>query len=239
MANLIKILQLYPQELNVYGDNGNLLVLQKRLQWRGFRVKIIKHEVGDKLTTKPDIILSGGGQDSNQDKIKADLLAIAPKLKEWVNAGTPTLLICGSYQLFGQYYQTGDGQKIAGTGILDLYTIAGKKRLIGNTIIDSKKFGQIVAYENHSGLTYLGPKLKPLGQIIKGAGNNNRDGLEGVFYKNLIGTYAHGPILAKNPQIADFLIKAALKNRKLPTKLTKLDDHLATEASVQASQRPR
>ncbi len=239
MANLIKILQLYPKELNVYGDDGNLLVLEKRLRWRGFRVKIIKHQVGDKMTIKPDIIVSGGGQDSNQDKIKADLLDNAKQLKEWIEQKTPTLLVCGSYQLFGQFYQTADGTRIDGANILDLHTIAGHKRHIGNTIIDSSKLGRIVAYENHSGLTYLGPKLKPLGKVIRGAGNNNCDEQEGVLYKNLIGTYAHGPILAKNPQVADFLIKAALKNRKLSTRLSKLDDSFALAAKKQASSRPR
>ncbi len=239
MANLIKIIQLYPKELNVYGDNGNLLVLKRRLEWRGFKVKIIKHQVGDKLTTKPDIIVSGGGQDSNQEKIKDDLIANAPKLKRWIEQDTPTLLICGSYQLFGNFYQTGDGQKITGAKILDLHTIAGKQRFIGNTIINSKKFGLIAAYENHSGLTYLSKKMKPLGLIVKGAGNNNQNGTEGVLYKNLIGTYAHGPILAKNPKIADFLIKAALKNKNLPTKLKKLDDSLELAAQNQAKNRPR
>ena len=151
----LTILQLYPNELNVYGDNGNLLCLAKRLQWREIDYLVIKHNIGDKLTTKPDIILGGGGQDSDQAKIADDFALITPKLKKWVEADVPTLLICGAYQLFGAYFKTEAGECIAGADILPLYTKADKQRSIGNVVISSPKFGRIVGYENHSGQTFL------------------------------------------------------------------------------------
>ena len=240
MEDSIKILQLYPDELNVYGDDGNILALKKRLEWRGFKAEIIKHNVNDDLNVVPDIIVSGGGQDSNQDNIKNDFLRIALKLKNFIENSTPTLLICGSYQLFGKYFQTQEGKKIEGINILDIYTIAGKKRLIGNTVFQTEIAGEIIGYENHSGLTYLGENVKPLGVISKGGGNNGKDNTEGVIYKNLIGTYAHGPVLPKNPRLADFLIEKALQ-KKLGSdfRLSELNDDIENQAHLQSSNRPR
>lgn len=235
----LTILQLYPNELNVYGDNGNLLCLTKRLKWRGIDYRVVKHNVGDQLTTKPDIILGGGGQDSNQAKITADFATITPKLQKWVEAGVPTLLICGAYQLFGEYFITEAGQQIPGAGILPLFTKAGKRRLIGNVVLSSPQFGRIVGYENHSGQTFIGEELRPLGTVIKGDGNNLRDRHEGVFYHNLIGSYCHGPILPKNPRLADFLISQALKNRGQNGRLRPLDDELEFQTAEQAANRPR
>ena len=235
----ITILQLYPNELNVYGDNGNILCLEKRLEWRGIVAEIITHNIGDKFDYQPDIMISGGGQDSNQTKIGDDLLKNAKKIAQLVERGVPTLLICGSYQLFGQYFETEAGEEITGAAILELFTRAEEQRLIGNIVINSPKFGQIVGYENHSGQTFLGRRLQPLGTVVKGVGNNLLDNHEGVLYKNLIGTYCHGPILPKNPKIADFLIKQALKNRGERADLQPLDDSLEREAFLQASQRPR
>lgn len=239
MPSKLTILQLYPQELNVYGDNGNLLCLKKRLEWRNIPYRVVEHNVGSELKKYPDIILSGGGQDSNQAKIAQDFAKIAPKLRKCVELGVPTLLVCGSYQLFGQYFKTETGQQIAGAKILDLFTEASQQRLIGNIVINSPKFGRIIGYENHSGQTFLGHELEPLGAVIIGTGNNARDKHEGVFYKNLIGTYCHGPLLPKNPRIADFLISQALKNRGENGRLKPLDDQLEFEAAEQASQRPR
>ena len=235
----LTILQLYPNELNVYGDNGNLICLTKRLQWREIDYRVIKHNVGDTLTTKPDIILGGGGQDSNQVKIADDFALITPKLKKWVEADVPTLLICGAYQLFGEYFKTEAGERIAGADILPIYTKADKQRSIGNVVISSPKFGRIVGYENHSGQTFLEEDLQPLGTVIVGDGNNRRDNHEGVFYHNLIGTYCHGPILPKNPRLADFLISQALKNRGENGRLRPLDDSLELQAAEQAAHRPR
>ena len=240
MIEAIKILQLYPEDLNVYGDNGNLLTLVKRLEWRGHKTEVIKYNLGDILPEKVDIILAGGGQDSSQAKIQDDFIKIAPTLKKFVEANVPTLLICGSYQMFGKYFQTTAGEKILGANILDLHTTAGKKRLIGNLVVSSPVFGEIVGYENHSGQTYLGKNLQPLGKVLKGAGNNGKDNFEGVFYKNLIGTYCHGPVLAKNPNLADFIIEKALDNvTGRSDNLPPLDDATENEAHRQSANRPR
>ena len=235
----LTILQLYPNELNVYGDNGNLLCLTRRLEWRDIDYRVVKYNLGDKLTTKPDIILGGGGQDSNQAKIATDLIAITPRLKKWIEAGVPTLVICGAYQLFGEEFITETGDRIPGAGILPLRTKASQQRSIGNLVVTSSKFGRIVGYENHSGQTFLKDDLQPLGVAIKGDGNNRRDHHEGIIYHNLVGSYCHGPILPKNPRLADFLISQALKNRGENGRLWPLDDKLELQASEQATNRPR
>ena len=240
MANTITILHLYPREMNLYGDHGNILALVKRCEWRGIKTKVIEHEPGQAIPKNVDIIFGGGGQDSGQNKIEADLKKIAPELKKLVEAGTPTLVICGLYQLFGKYFLTQDEHRIEGIGILKLSTTAGPERLIGNIVIKSNQFGQIVGYENHSGLTTLEDKSQALGEVVSGAGNNGEDQTEGCFYKNCIGTYLHGPILPKNPKVADFLIETALK-RQNPKfdKLAELDDSIEKAAHRSAANRPR
>ena len=206
---IIRILHLYPREMNLYGDHGNVLALRRRCEWRGIDVEVISHEPGDLLPEDIDIIFGGGGQDSGQGVIEEDLARIAPYLKDKIENNTPALLICGLYQLFGNSFETFEGKFIQGMGILDIKTIGADKRLIGNITIDSPEFGTIVGYENHSGLTYLGPEMKPFGTVVSGAGNNGKDMTEGVIYHNCIATYLHGPILPKNPVIADFMISKA------------------------------
>lgn len=226
--------------MNLYGDHGNILALKRRCEWRGIKVNIIAHEPGDELPEKIDIIFGGGGQDSGQSKIEEDLQRIAPRLKELVENNTPTLVICGLYQLFGKYFETSEGQKIQGTGILNLTTTAGPTRLIGNITINTPEFGEVVGYENHSGLTYLGEGVHAFGTIISGAGNNGEDMTEGAKYKNCIGTYLHGPILPKNPRVTDFLIMKAIEvsTGKLK-KLEILNDRIEQRAHKVATTRPR
>jgi CobQ-like glutamine amidotransferase family enzyme len=235
----INILHLYPKEMNLYGDHGNILALTRRLEWRGYKTNIIHYEPGMEIPKDVDIIFGGGGQDSGQGKIEKDLKKIAKVLKEKIEAGVPTLLICGLYQLMGKYFETAEGQRIEGTGVLDLYTKAGPTRLIGNIVIDSEEFGEVVGYENHSGLTYLGEGLKPFGEVKIGDGNNDKDSGEGVRYKNCIGTYLHGPILPKNPKVTDFLIKTALRNKGESIDLKPLDDAVENKAHKVAASRPR
>lgn len=226
--------------MNLYGDHGNILTLKKRCEWRGISVKIINYESGDKLPLKPDIIFGGGGQDSGQTQITSGLHAIGDRLKDLVEQGTPTLTICGLYQLFGNYFRTVDDNILDGISIFDAQTTAGPTRLIGNIVIKSPKFGEILGYENHSGLTTLNNNLTPLGQVIKGAGNNGTDQTEGAFYKNAIGTYLHGPILPKNPHLADFLIQTALERKYgAPQALAKLNDQLENQTRRAAATRPR
>ena len=226
--------------MNLYGDHGNILAIKRRCEWRGIKTNIIHYEPGDKFPDDVDIIFGGGGQDSGQSKIEADLQKIAPKLKNLVESGTPTLVICGLYQLFGNYFETSEGQKIEGTKIIDVKTVAGPTRLIGNITINTPEFGEVVGYENHSGLTYLGEGIQAFGTVISGAGNNGNDMTEGVKYHNCICTYLHGPILPKNPRITDFLILKALENKTGKTqKLEVLNDRIEQRAHKVAASRPR
>ena len=235
----LKILHLYPKEMNLYGDHGNVLALVKRCEWRGIKTEVIEHEPGEPIPDDIDIIFGGGGQDFEQNKIEKDLHDIAPKLKQYVEAGTPTLLICGLYQLFGNYFETAEGQKIQGIGVLDFSTKAGPERLIGNIVINTPDFGEVVGYENHSGLTTLGKDLSAFGTVIKGYGNNGKDEIEGVHYKNCIGTYLHGPVLPKNPRVADYLILKAIQRHEPKAKLERLNDSIENRAHKVATTRPQ
>ncbi len=233
---MITILHLYPNHLNTYGDTGNILALKKRLAWRGIDYTVIEHNPDDVFDYTPDIIFGGGGQDSNQSLIEDDFKKNADKIKQLIEDGTPTLAICGSYQMLGKYFQTKQGKKIEGTGALALHTEAGDKRLIGNIVIETERFGTVVGYENHSGQTYI-ENLKPFGKVTKGYGNTETSAYEGVFYKNTIGTYLHGPILPKNPKVTDFLIETALKRQGVTAPLKALDDTVEDAARAQAKLR--
>jgi CobQ-like glutamine amidotransferase family enzyme len=240
----ISILHLYPREMNLYGDHGNVLTIQKRCEWRGIDCQILTYEPGDdpKVIQQADIIFGGGGQDSGQALIEDDLRAIGPVIAKQVEGGAPTLVVCGLYQLFGKFFQTVDDDHIDGIGVFDIETYGGTERLIGNIIEQSDRFGEIVGYENHSGQTKLcSSALKPLGLVTLGAGNDADSKQEGVIYKNAIGTYLHGPILPNNPAIADFLIYTAL-HRKYPSQntiLDPLDDSIADLARTVHISRPR
>lgn len=236
----ITLLQLYPKEMNIYGDWGNALTLIRRFEAYGFDVIIKEHHPGAQFPSDVDIIVGGGGQDSGQDKIKNDLLKIGPTLQKLADDDVPMLMICGLYQLFGRFFKTSTGHTIEGIGIFKAETLAGPERLIGNIVTNSEEFGDIIGYENHSGLTYLDKDQPALGKVIKGAGNNGKDGTEGAIYRNVIGSYLHGSLLPKNPALADFLITQAI-TRKFdaftPTK--PLDDSLADQARNIAVKRPR
>lgn len=235
----ITVLQLYPGDMNIYGDHGNLQVLVRRLEWYGYEPKVIAYNVGDKLPREVDIVIGGGGQDSGQTKIHADLLKIGPTLKKWADVGTPMLMVCGLYQLFGHFFRTLNNVTLEGIGVLDVKTYGTNERLIGNIITNSNVFGDIIGYENHSGQTFLGEAAKPFATVIKGAGNNSKDGHEGAVYKNVIGTYMHGALLPKNPAVADFLIKTAVKRRYGTFSEDLIDDMFADLAREVARERPR
>jgi CobQ-like glutamine amidotransferase family enzyme len=240
MKKVLKIMVLYPEEMNIYGDHGNLLALKYRAERHGFSVKEIPYEPGKKFDSTADIILGGGGQDSGQNLIMDDLAKIAPKLRKLAENGTPMLVICGLYQLFGHYFKTQTGEELPGIGIFDAYTEAGPRRLIGNIITESDEFGLLIGYENHSGLTYLNHGQAALARIKKGAGNNGRDGVEGARTNNVFGSYLHGPILPKNPRLADELIRlAAIKKYGEFTLEGKIDDSIANKARKIARHRPR
>ncbi len=196
--------------MNIYGDNGNVLVLKKRLQWMGYKVEVYGVGIGDKIPTKTSIIIGGGGQDAGQNDIAKDLL-IAKKqtLKDMADNGVSMLMICGLYQLFGHYFKTSNNIEIPGIGILDAHTVAGPTRIIGNVVVDSKRYGKVIGYENHSGRTYLNKGTANIGLVPVGQGNNGEDNSEGCLYKNVIGSYLHGPILSKNNKLTNHIIETA------------------------------
>jgi hypothetical protein len=210
----IKIAHLYPNELNLYGDSGNVLCLYNRLVWRGYSVSVEHIGIDDKLNDF-DILFIGGGQDREMKIIQRDVRRKADMISYCVEQGKVVLAICGGYQLLGETYKTYDGDEIKLTGALPFYTIGSDDRMIGNFVYQTD-FGNVVGFENHSGKTYLTKQLKPLGKIITGFGNNGVDGGEGVLYKNTFGTYAHGPVLPKNPAFADEIISRALKTDLQP-----------------------
>lgn len=235
----INILQLYPQDMNIYGDSGNVLALTRRLGKYGYTPVVKSYNPGDAWPEDIDIVIGGGGQDSGQLRVQEDLQKIKPQLFELAEKNTPMLVICGLYQLFGHYFKTREGQTIEGIGLLDITTIGGDERLVGNIITESKEFGEIIGYENHSGQTYLGKDAKALAEVRIGSGNNNQDSHEGARWRNVIGSYLHGSLLPKNPQITDFLISRAVKNRYNESLDIKLDDSLIEKARQQSMGRPR
>ena len=227
---------LYPELMSTYGDRGNIIALSKRCQWRNIDVQVKRLDVGFdyKELSTCDILFMGGAQDTQQEIVSRDFSTKKKELlRDLVEKGTPGLYICGAYQFLGKYYKELNGNKIPGLSILDLYTEnpgESKKRLIGNIIIDSS-LGKLIGFENHGGRTYLGKNIKPLGRVLKGFGNNGEDGTEGAIYKNSVGCYLHGPILPKNPKLADFLIKKALERKyKKEIELEELDDSIENKA---------
>ncbi|HET8884072.1 MAG TPA: glutamine amidotransferase [Candidatus Saccharimonadales bacterium] len=235
----ITLLQLYPRDMNIYGDWGNVLVLKRRLEWHGYSVNLTEYNPGDSFPDNVDLIVGGGGQDSGQDIIQKDLLKIGNRLRDLANDGMPMLMVCGLYQMFGRFFKTQDGHIIKGIGLLDIETHAGPERLTGNITTESEQFGQIIGYENHSGQTFLGPTATPLGKVVKGAGNNGQDDSEGVRYHNVIASYMHGSMLPKNPAIADFLIEQAVIRKYGDFTPTVIDDRFAERARTVALKRPR
>ena len=246
-AQPLRIVQLYPAEMNIYGDHGNAAVLVHRGGLYGFEVSLRPYEPGDdrSVLESADLLLGGGGQDSGQVPVAEDLRQVGSLLRDRAEAGVPMLMVCGMYQLFGHEFRTNEGAVLAGIGLFDAVTVGGPKRLIGNTVIDTE-WGRVVGYENHSGLTTLGAAQQPFGRVVSGAGNNGTDGAEGARTNAVIGTYLHGPVLPKNPALADALLLAAAQLRCDLTELQPVDpsrlahlDTLATQARTVAASRPR
>lgn len=235
----LKIVQLYPRDMNIYGDWGNTLSLSRRARAHGYDVEIIDHNPGDTFPEDADIIIGGGGQDSGQSIIQEDLHTIKNTLITLAENGTPMLLICGLYQLFGKEFKTIGGETLQGIGIFNATTIGGEERLIGNITEESEEFGTIIGFENHSGLTTLHGDTKPLAVTQKGQGNNLEDGTEGARHKNVIGTYLHGSLLPKNPKISDFLIQKAAEKKYGSFTPATIDDSLVEKARTSAMNRPR
>jgi len=238
MNKLVTIAHLYPGEMNIYGDMGNIITLRKRLEWRGYEVVLRRLEAGKAFDwDKVDLVFGGGGQDSGQLIAGPDLIRHSDDLTGLSRAGVPMLVVCGLYQLFGRGFTTIEGQELPGIGIFRADTVGSARRMTGNILIDTQ-FGRLVGFENHSGQTELDSDQAPLGRVLKGFGNNEGRRDEGAVSGNTIGTYLHGPILPKNPTLADYLILAALKRRWNVTELAPLDNSLERKAFEVAVGRP-
>lgn len=227
----LNICHLYPDVLNLYGDRGNVLTMKKRLEWRGVGCNVNELPLGERRPLgKYDLFFIGGGQDFEQSLLLDDLRAgKGADLRAAVEDGKAFLCVCGGYQLMGHSYETHEGERFEFLGALDLVTTGAKERLIGNFAFDTE-FGPVVGFENHSGRTKLGPGVQPLGQVIVGYGNNGEDGTEGARYKNVFGTYSHGPVLPKNPELCDGILTAALVRKYGSVTLEPLPDKSEREA---------
>jgi CobQ-like glutamine amidotransferase family enzyme len=232
---VLKIGHLYPTLMSVAADRGNLFSIQKRCQWRGIATEV--EQIFVKQTpdfTRYDIILIHGAADREMEIASRDIQLKASSLHEAAEAGTVFLSVCAGFQLLGHYYKPFQGPELKGVGLLDLYTEGGSTRFMTHMALecDFAETGKkvLVGYENHSGRTYLGPKAQPLGKVLAGWGNNGKDGYEGAQYKNVFGTYLHGPVLPKNPWFTDLLIQRALERRYGKVGLETLEDSIENEA---------
>lgn len=229
----LTIVHLFPELLNLYGDGGNVIALTRRLQWRGLPVEVREIGMGDAMDfSQADIVFIGGGADREQMIVKDAMVARKSELSAYVADGGVLLAVCGGYQFLGHSYAM-DDVVVEGLGVIDMETVRGEGRLIGNAVIQSDICdAPIVGFENHGGRTTLGPDAKPLGRVLgKTFGNNGEDGFEGVHQGNLIGTYLHGPLLPKNPQVADYLIARAFDRRGDALELAPLDDAIELGAN--------
>lgn len=254
----LNICHLYPDLMDTYGDKGNIVALSKRCLWRRIKTTLTAVSVGEKLDPqKFDIYFFGGGQDRQQIIVGRDLKNKAKYLKIAAQSGAVILSICGGYQLLQNYFKTLDGEVIEGVGLFDAYTIGSNQRMIQNLLVqlnpnlqsqiktvyrsENRKLptANLIGFENHSGKTYLGKNLQPLGTVIKGSGNNGEDKTEGAVYKNAFGCYLHGSLLPKNPHFADLLIAKALERRYGKIELKPLDDYFEWQAHRSATQKAR
>lgn len=236
---------LYPKLMSTYGDRGNVTVLEKRSNWRKIETEIRSIDSSSSVSdlSSCDLLMMGGAQDTQQEIVARDLIKKKTTFKKMIEDGIPGLYICGGFQYLGKYYKTAEGNKLDQLGILDMYTEnPGRERLIGNIAVDATYlFGKrtiLIGFENHGGRTILGSGIKSLGKVITGYGSNDLAKEEGAVYKNTIGSYLHGPILPKNPVLADYLISKALEIKyKKKIALEKLDDELEEKARMTIAKR--
>ncbi len=223
----LRICHLYPDVLNLYGDNGNIICMERRLRERGIDVSLTRLPIGQSAPLSDfDLLFLGGGQDFEQEILLDDLHhGKDAEICAAIEDGTCVLAICGGYQMLGAYYQNALGHRCAYLGAIDFYTESGKDRFIGNFAFQcAGEGGCVVGFENHSGRTHLGEGVEPLGHVLKGHGNNGQDGGEGVRYKNVFGAYSHGPVLPKNPEFCDTILRCALEHKYGTVELMPLDD---------------
>jgi len=238
-ARTVRLCHLYPHEMNIYADRGNIAVLRRRLQWRGLGLEITEAGPGDVIDPSAhDLYYLGGGQDRDQRIVAHDLVATkAPALRSAAEDGAAFLWVCGGIQLAGAGYTDAAGNRLPGVGLLDVDTAAGTGRLVGDLVIEAELDGEtrtVVGYENHGGRTSLGPDARPLGRVVSGHGNDGESGHEGAVHRRVIGTYLHGPLLPKNPWLADRLLSWALDHAGVSSDLEPLDDTLEHRAHAVA-----
>jgi len=225
---------LYPTKMNIYGDRGNVIALQRRAEWRGLSVQTELIGIGDPIPANVDVFFFGGGQDQEQVAVSHDLQGAKGELiKDAVEQGSAMLAVCGGYQLLGREYRPHDAEPLPGIGLFDIETVAGNERFIGNVVVDSQ-WGELVGFENHSGLTYLAEGAAPMGRIRFGRGNNGVDGTEGAIHKHAVGCYLHGSLLPKNPTLTDWLIASALGRKGAALQFDALDDRIESSAHQSA-----
>jgi lipid II isoglutaminyl synthase (glutamine-hydrolysing) len=241
----IRVAHLYPEYLNIYADRGNIAVFANRAAWRGIELAVEPVSVGEELRPGAhDLLYIGGGQDREQALIAPDLAAKGDAIREAVDDGAAVLAVCGGYQLLGRFYRGRGGAELAGAGLFPLHTIAGERRLIGDCLLECElepgEKRTLAGFENHAGLTRLEAGAEPLGRVVAGFGNDGASGFEGCRVGTAIGTYLHGPLLPRNPWLADWLLARALEHRLgEATELAALPDGLEQEAHLVSAARAR
>ncbi len=233
----IRLAHLYPDVMDLYGDRGNVVALARRCEWRDIELEVVDVHVGDRVDMDDiDMVFIGGGQDTGQTHVARDLARRGGAIRDLVERGGAALAVCAGFQLFGSGYVTAMGRELPGIGVFDAHTVGSRDRIIGNVIVETVAVAgeapmTLVGFENHSGRTHLGRGARPLGRVVQGGGNLGDAGAEGAIYGNAIGTYLHGPLLPKNPELADRLILAALRYRHgADARLAALDDALERRA---------
>jgi CobQ-like glutamine amidotransferase family enzyme len=226
---------LYPEYLNIYADRGNIAVLERRAVWRGHELAVCSIGVGDAVPDDVDLFYIGGGQDREQALIAPHLAAKGEALAAAVEEGAALLAVCGGYQLLGRFYLDTTGERQTGVGLLPLETVAGERRMIGDVLLECELEPGVrrtlAGFENHAGRTRLDPGATPLGRVIAGFGNDGESGYEGCRLGRAVGTYLHGPLLPRNPWLADWLLEQALAHRTgEPVRLEPLPDELERAA---------
>jgi CobQ-like glutamine amidotransferase family enzyme len=225
--SVLRILHLYPRELGINGDVGNVTALAERARWRGIDVEVVEHAPGAELPAGVDIVHIGSGPLSAQRAVHQDVLAIAPRLREWRDAGVPILAIAGGWQLLGRELVTPEGETLAGAEVFPTRATLGAKRHVGEIVVRLADGTTLAGFENHSATTML-EGADPLGRVISGTGNGG--GLEGVALGAAIGTHLHGPVLPMNPVLADRILSTALRGEVAPVAQTERVDRYATNA---------
>ena len=242
----IRVGHLYPDYLNIYADRGNIAVLARRAAWRGHELEVTALGMDDAIVPGAhDLYYVGGGQDREQLLVAENLAAKAERLHAAVADGAAALAVCGGYQLLGGGYRGFHGEEMPGIGLLPLETVAGERRMIGDVLIECElepgERRTLAGFENHAGRTRLDPGAEPLGRVLSGFGNDGESGYEGCRAGRVIGTYLHGPLLPRNPWLADWLLEQALAHREggEPPELEPLPDELEGKAHEVSAGRAR